>query len=524
MSPEQSPLAIVRGTLIDGTGNPPVKDSVVLVKDGLIIAVGERGEVEIQEGAEIIEASGMTVLPGLIDAHTHFLWMGLRMMRTIDLSDTRSIEETVEKVRRKLEETKKGEWMLGRGWDDSKWEERRFVNKWDLDPFSPDNPVVLTRICGHMVTLNSRALEIAGITRETPNPIGGQIDKGDDGEPTGVLRDARQLINPFIPLATEGQVIEGIRRACDHALSLGCTGIHDAGLRGSEIKAYQDALEQGVLKIRVTIMWRVELSDSMEALGFQTGFGNEMIRLGPAKLFIDGSLGARTAALFDPYEDDPSTKGLLMMPAEKLNEKVKRIHRLGSQVAVHAIGDYGIELAINAVEEALRDSPRKDHRHRIEHCEILSSSQIERIKQLSIVASVQPNFVCEWSGPDGLYEARLGKRRLRQNNPYRALLDEGVRIPFGSDCIPLHPLYGIHSAVNHPIRNSRISLEEAVKGYTLDAAYASFEEDLKGSVESGKLADIVILERDLTEVQAQEIKDIPVYMTIIGGKILYSRS
>ncbi|HUS77474.1 MAG TPA: amidohydrolase family protein, partial [Patescibacteria group bacterium] len=174
-----------------------------------------------------------------------------------------------------------------------------------------------------------------------------------------------------------------------------------------------------------------------------------------------------------------------------------------------------------AIEEAIRESPRKDHRHRIEHCELLSSQQIERMRQLGIIASMQPNFVGEWSGPDGLYEARIGKRRLKQNNPYRALLDEGVRVPFGSDGMPFHPLYGIWSAVNHPVRESRITLEEAVKGFTLDAAYSSFEEDLKGSVEVGKIADLAILEQDLTEIPSTEIKDVEVKMTIVGGKILY---
>jgi predicted amidohydrolase YtcJ len=193
-------------------------------------------------------------------------------------------------------------------------------------------------------------------------------------------------------------------------------------------------------------------------------------------------------------------------------------------VAVHAIGDYGIDLVINAIEGALKRSPRKDHRHRIEHCEILSSSQIERIKQLGIVASMQPNFAGEWSGPDGLYEARLGKRRLRQNNPYRFLLDEGIPLAFGSDGMPFHPLYGIWSAVNHPVKNSRITLEEAMRAYTLDSAYASFEEDIKGSIEPGKLADIAILEKDLTEIPADEIKDVRVHMTLVGGEVLYTLS
>jgi predicted amidohydrolase YtcJ len=213
-----------------------------------------------------------------------------------------------------------------------------------------------------------------------------------------------------------------------------------------------------------------------------------------------------------------------LIPEEELREEIKQIHMQGSQLAVHAIGDYAIEVAINAIDEALRSSPKKDHRHRIEHCEILSSNQIERIKTLNIIPSMQPNFVGEWSGPNGLYETRLGPKRLRQNNPYRLLLDEGIRVAFGSDGMPFNPVYGIWSAVNHHIKPSRITLEEAVKGFTLDAAFSSFEEDLKGSIEPGKLADITILNKDLSKIQPEEFNDATVFMTIVGGKILFFRS
>ncbi|MDH5201323.1 MAG: amidohydrolase, partial [Candidatus Bathyarchaeota archaeon] len=349
------------GTLIDGTGRPPVKDSTVVIKDDWILAVGRRDEVPIPEGSELIDASGKTVLPGLIDAHHHFLWMGIRMIQTISLRDTKSLAEAVGKVKQKVSEAEEVEWVLGGGWDDSKWVERRYVTKFDLDAFSKDNPIMLTRVCGHLITLNSKALEIAGITKDTPDPPGGKVDRSEEGEPTGILRDARQLVMPFIPAPTEEVALEGLKRACDLALSLGCTGVHEAGLDAFGVRAYQEAAEKGVLKVRAYVMWRSEQAEAMGALGLRTGFGNEMLRLGSAKMLIDGSLGARTAALFEPYEDDPSTKGLLMMPEEELKEKVKTVHRQGSQVAIHAIGDYGIELAINAIEEAIKGSPRKDH-------------------------------------------------------------------------------------------------------------------------------------------------------------------
>ena len=521
MSLEPCPRVIVGGTLIDGTGSPPIENSVIVVKDEWITAVGERSQVEIPQGAEIIDASGKTVLPGLIDSHVHFVGLGVRMMRNINLRDTKTISEALEKVKSRISEVEKGVWILGRGWDDSKWEDKRYVTKYDLDPISPDNPVILTRVCGHLVSTNSQALEIAGITKDTPDPDGGKIDRTAEGEPTGILKDASSLVRRHVPGVDIEEYVEGLKRASDHALSLGCTGIHEAGIGAPQMKAYQTALERGYLRVRAYLMWTERNIEAVESLGIRTGLGNSMLKLGSAKMLVDGSIGARTAAFFEPYEDEPATKGIVMIPEDELVQRVKAVHRTGSQVAIHAIGDYAIETTINAIEEAIKDSPRKDHRHRIEHCEILTSNQIERIKQLGIVPSVQPNFAGEWSDPGGLYETRIGKRRLRQNNPYRYLLDEGIRLSFGSDGMPFNPIYGIWSAVNHWVRESRITLEEAVRGFTLDAAYASFEEDLKGSIEAGKLADIAILEKDLTEIPSEEIRDVKVHMTLVGGKIMY---
>ena len=521
MSLEPCPRAIIGGTLIDGTGKLPLKDSVVVIDGEWVSAVGKKGEVNVPADSEVIDASGRTVLPGFIDAHTHFLNMGIRMIQYVDLSTSHSLAEAIKMVRERLDETPKGNWVLGRGWDESKWPERHYIIKEDLDPFSPDHPIMLSRIDGHLITLNSRALKLAGITRATPNPPGGQVDKGVDGEPVGTLRDARHLVDKVLPRVTESLAVEGLKVACERALSLGCTSIHDAGIDAFEISAYQSAAKKEVLKTRAYMMFDDELLRSILDVGLKTGFGNELVKLGPLKIVFDGSLGARTAALFEPYDDDPSTKGLLLLEVDVLKKLVREAHLAGLQVAIHAIGDRGIEYAIDAFEEALKTSPRKGHRHRIEHCEIMSATQIERVKQLGIIPSMQPNFVGEWSDPGGMYENRIGKRRLRQNNPYRALLDEGIHVAFGSDGMPFNPIYGIWSAVNHYIRGSRITLEEAIKCYTLDAAYAAFEEDLKGSLEPGKLADITIMSEDLTSIPAEKIRDVPVHMTIVNGKILY---
>ncbi|MCX6649603.1 MAG: amidohydrolase [Candidatus Bathyarchaeota archaeon] len=523
MSLEPCPRVLTGGTLIDGTGRPAITDSIVVMQGDYIVAAGKKGKIEIPKGAEVYDVSGMTVVPGFIDSHCHFYHMGISMIRDVQLRDTPTLEAAVVRLKERAKATKKGDWILGKGWDESKWPENRYPTKADLDAISKTNPIMIVRICGHLLTLNTPALKIAGITGKTPQPEGGQIDVGTDGEPTGILRDCRHLVESFIPKITEETAVDGLKIASEYALSLGCTSIGDAGLGADALKAYQTALAKGYLKVRAYLFIDETVQKQSYEMGIRTGFGNDMIKIGPSKHLMDGSLGARTAALFEPYSDEPSTKGLLIMPPEVLDEKAKAAHRHGNQLAIHAIGDYAIECVINSIQAALKEKPRKDHRHRIEHCEILTAGQIERIKELGIIPAVQPNFVGEWAGPGSMYEQRLGDERNRLNNPYRILLDEGITIAFGSDGMPFHPIYGVWSAVNHGIKDARITLVEAIKCYTLNGAYASFDEDVKGSIEVGKLADVAVIDRDLTKSKPEDIRDAKVYMTIVNGKILYHK-
>lgn len=523
MSLDPCPRVLVGGTLIDGSGHQPIKDSIVLMQGDYILAAGKKGKIEIPKGAEVYDVTGMTIVPGFIDSHCHFYDMGISMIRDIKLRDTPSLEAAMIRLKEKAKTTKKGEWIIGTGWDESKWPENRYPTKEDIDAVSKTHPIIIVRICGHLLTLNTSALTIAGITEKTPQPAGGHVDLGDDGEPTGILRDCRHLVEAYIPSVTEETAVEGLKIASEYALSLGCTSIGDAGIGSDAFKAYQTALAKGYLKIRANLFINETIQQQSYETGIRTGFGNDMIKVGPTKLLMDGSLGARTAALFEPYTDEPTTKGILNMPPEVLDEKAKTAHKHGNQLAIHAIGDYAIECVINSIQIAIKEKPRKDHRHRIEHCEILSAGQIERIKELGIIPAMQPNFVGEWAGTSSMYEQRLGEERNRLNNPYRILLDEGITIAFGSDGMPFHPIYGIWSAVNHGIKNARITLVEAIKCYTLNGAFASFDEDIKGSVEPGKLADLAVIDRDLTEIKPNDIRDAKVYMTIVNGKILYHK-
>lgn len=516
--------------MIDGTGKPPNIDSVIIISDSRITEVGSVGEVDIPRHAEIFDVTGKTVIPSFIDSHTHFLLMGIRTQTTLDLSKAKSIPEVTELVKTRLIELPKSTWLTGHGWDESNWEEKRFPTKVDLDRVSPENPVVLTPYYGHLMVVNSQALSLARITKKTIAPSGGVIDRDPiTKEATGILREeAMNLIDTVKPPTTQKEKLSGINKACQIALSWGCASIHDLGSDSVDIRAYQTAFENGSLKVRAYVMPDAQFSDVMldgiEALGVTTHFGNDFLRMGSIKFYVDGSMGSRTAIFFDSYADEPSTKGIFAVPPKILKQRVMRAHNLRMQVAIHAIGDRGIEEALNAIEKALEHNPREDHRHRIEHSEVLTKNQIQRVKRLGIILSMQPNFVGEWGKPGGMYEQRLGLKRLKLCNPYRKLLDEGIPVAFGSDCgycppWPFNPLYGLWAAINHPIEESRISLEEAIRCYTLNGAYASFDETIKGSIEPGKVADITVLSEDLAQFPSEKIKDVKVKMTIVNGRI-----
>jgi predicted amidohydrolase YtcJ len=519
------------GNLIDGTGRSPIKDTVIVVNGSIITAVGKQPDIKTPKEAYIIDASGKTVIPGFIDSHLHFLSTGYRLNH-LQLSQADSIVNIQERLKAYIEANKipREKWIQGRGWDDQYLREKRYPNKYDLDKEAPDNPTALTRVCGHMIVLNSKALEACNISKDTPNPKGGVIDKDDQKEPTGILRDARGLVRPFIPPPTYEELRKGLRKAVQLAHSLGVTSIHDAS-RPDESKIhlstspYIDAHVENDLLIRAHVMTGYPRRKS----------GDEWLSFGTLKIGIDGSMGAQTALLYEPYYNDPTTYGVYVGDTEKNLEYADNANQQDAQIAVHAIGDKAITEAINTISQTLEYKSTNDHRHRIEHFEYPNDTDIERAREYNIIASMQPNFVGEWAWPNGMYETRLGEARNRRSNPYRILIDKGYHIAFGSDGMPFHPLYGIWSAVNHPITESRISVEEAVKSYTLEGAYATFEEDIKGSIEVGKLADITILHTDITSpdfkienrdpIEIEEIKSAikktHVHMTILNGEIVY---
>lgn len=452
-------------------------------------------------------------MPGFIDSHAHLATDAWR--RTwVDLNECRSLEEALDRLRARVAAGRGAEWIVGRGWDESTWPVKRYLTRHDLDRVSVSHPILVNRIDGHMCSVNSAALR-----RFDPTETDEGIERGPDGSPTGVLREqAAERARKAIPPPTDPEWAGLLEKAIAHAHSLGITGVHDI-VDDRHLRAYQSLRRQNRLAIRAYLAPYDDLLDMLTAAGMQTGFGDEWLRLGPIKVFADGSLGARTAALFDPYDDDPRATGRLTRSPKELTALLAKAHLAGFQLAVHAIGDRAIDVVVEAFARILDRDPREDHRHRIEHLEMPTSEALDRMRELRLVASMQPNFVARWSRPGGMYERRLGRERIRENNPYRQIMKKGIRLAFGSDGMPYGPLYGMSGTVEAPFASQRLTPAKAFGCYTANAAFASFAEDRVGTLAAGKAADFVILSSD----PRRGLRGVTVDATFVGGTLVYRR-
>jgi hypothetical protein len=503
MTTRSADLILLNGRIYTLEG--PGRVEALAISDGRIAALGSAEEAKslASEGTEIIDLEGKVVLPGFIDAHTHLVSTGLAETLYLDLAEAGSLEELLELVRAALGERAEGEWLIGRGWDESHWVEQRYVTRGDLDRVAPENPVALFRVDGHLLSVNSKALERAQLPAELR-------DRADLER--GLLREEaawwfHDQIEPGLD-----ELKRAIEVAVKKAHSLGITSVHEI-VKPSYIRTYQELRP----KLRIYLNPKEEYSEELFKVGLRSGFGDEWLRLGAIKIFADGSIGAGNAALDEPYRDRPG-RGRLNYKPEELFQIVKRAREHGWQVMAHAIGDRAIGMVLDAYERA---GVGPDDRYRIEHFELATDEHLERAAELGIVASMQPNFV-KWAGPGGLYETRLGAERAGRIDPHRLVLDNRIRLACGSDCMPLGPLFGIHQAVNAPHPDQRLTVEEALRCYTLGGAYASFEEGLKGSLAPGKLADLVVLSADPRE-HPEEIEKMQVEMTFVGGELVFSR-
>ena len=484
-----------------------------------IIAVGSNSEIAQIRGpdTETINLNGATVLPGFIDCHIHLIEYGLSL-RNLDLRNISSIADLKKRVAEGAKNA--SSWVLGRGWDQEKFVDKRYPTRHDLDEASPTKPVLIRRICGHVAVVNSVALRIAGIDNHTAGPEGGTIDRDSSGEPLGVLREtAIQLVESKVPSPTLKDYEEATLAACDRALAAGLTSVHCITDSPAELKALLELRRQGKLPLRFYVFIPVEELQHAKQLGFSTGFGDEWVRLGGVKIFTDGSLGGHTAALEAPYDDAPTNRGVTIYKQEQLDEIAAQAHQADLQVAAHAIGDRAIGMVLNAIEKAKNSMPNKELRHRIEHASVLNDELIQRMKHAELIASVQPHFIVS----DFWVENRLGVKRARMTYPFASLLRSGVKVVGGSDSPvePLDPLRGVAAASNRQGSAEVVGVEEALACYTRDAAFASFEEGQKGTISPAKFADFVVLQKDPRKVAAPLIPEIPILMTIVGGKVRY---
>jgi predicted amidohydrolase YtcJ len=493
----------------------------IAVHDGKIIAVGDSSEISKQypKAKKIVDAKGKFLCPGFIDAHTHLLYAAARS-KDVVLAKVKSPKEALEKIEAKVKATPKGKWIFGNQWDESNWDDKRYLTLSELDEIAPDNPLCITRICGHMFVTNTQGLKELGVSWEEPDL---EIDQ-ETKKPTGVIQSPlshRVWENPKLH-KTQKDLYKAIPTANEMANSQGITSVAD-NLPIISVKSYVMAHKKHELTVRVRMNIPRDSFDHYLETGLKSGFGDGILKLGGVKIFTDGSLGARTAKLTEAYFDDSSIKGDFYIGKEVLQETVQKAIENDWQTVIHAIGDEAIELVLETFEKIGKPEVISKGRHRIEHAEYLLDRHLARANKLGIVLSMQPNFPGRWGRPGQLYEIRLGSERYKLLNNFRKIIDSKAKLSFGSDGMPLGPLYGIWSVVTHPIDDIKITVEEAIYHYTLEAAFSSFEETIKGSLEVGKLADFVILDMNLYQIDSEAIKDVQVLMTFLGGKIVYER-
>ncbi len=520
------------------------------VSRGRIVGIGTKDEIERKFRAPTtIDLQGKTVVPGLIDAHAHLLSLGITKL-TVDLVGTISSDEIVNRVGERVSHLEEGQWVRGRGWDQNDWPVKEFPTHRILDRISQSNPVYLTRIDGHAAWVNKRALEIAGVTRETPDPPGGRIVRDSRGNPTGVLIDAAmRLVSSKMPSISHAEIQEALQLAVAECLKLGITSVHDMGVDLEDILLYQDAIDRELPMIRIyaAIGGTGSTWDHFVQQGPMIGYGDGFLTVRALKLYIDGALGSRGAALIEPYSDDPGNRGLTIVGEEEFRSNVEQALKYGFQVCTHAIGDRGNNIVLNSYQKALSSVPRSDHRLRVEHAQVVSPTDIPRFSQLGILPSMQPTHCTSdmyWA------EARLGPERVKGAYAWRSFRNAGSIILGGSD-FPVerpNPIHGIYAAVtrrdlegkptdaedvrrhfqlsssgivdasefeNGWYAKEKLTREEALRMFTTWAAWGEFGEKEKGSLEEGKYADFVVLSDDIMTVAEEQIPLIQAMMTVV---------
>jgi len=531
-APDHADLVIRNARIWTGIPQSPWA-SALAIRDDRVVAVGEPAAIDrlIGDRTEIIDAPAGLVLPGFIDSHVHLLSSGFELS-SVQLRDAQTPEEFARRIGEFAANLGPDEWVEGGSWDHQNWGGELPRRDW-IDPLTDGRPVFVSRLDGHMALANSKALQLAGIDRNTPDVEGGEIVRDADGEPTGILKDnAMAQVQRMLPEPSAAQQDQAFEKAMDYLLAQGVTTVHTMGYDWSEREVFRRAHDQGRQRIRIYSVVPIADWPRLAAEVDASGRGDDWLRIGGLKGFMDGSLGSHTAAFFEPFSDAPDDRGLFVTPPERMREWAIAADAAGLQLLIHAIGDRANAELLDIFAAAAERNGARDRRFRIEHAQHLRPQEIGRMAGLGVIPSMQPYHAAD----DGRWaDGVIGAERSRYTYAFRSLIDAGAMPAFGSDwsVAPASPVLGIHAAVTrqtldgaHPegwVPEEKIGVEEALAAYTRNGAYASFEETRKGSLAPGLLADLVILDRDITAIPAAEIRDARVVRTIVGGRTLYRR-
>jgi predicted amidohydrolase YtcJ len=512
----------------------PTAQAVAVLGDR-IVAVGSNADIDVWRGhdTKVIDAGGKLLLPGFNDAHVHFVSGGLQL-ESVQLNDATSKQEFVRRIAAQAKKTPKGEWIQGGDWDETKWSPLSLPTKELIDAVTPDNPVFVSRYDGHSALANSTALRLAGITSQTPDPPGGVIIRDAQGNPTGDLKDAAtDIVFKVIPPLSHEQRLRAVRRAMEYAASLGVTSVQNMDPDYADIAAYAELLQNGELTTRIYAAPLIDQVDDQVKIGIRHAFGGPFLRIGAVKAFADGSLGSRTAYFFEPFSDEPGNRGLLgeeMQPLSLMRDRMMKADAAGLQICTHAIGDQAISIILDLYADIVKAHGEMDRRLRIEHAQHMAAKDFDRFAQLNVIASVQPYHAID----DGRWaEGYIGHDRASRTYAFRTFLNHWVHLAFGTDwdVAPLNPIWTVYAAVtrstldgknpNGWFPDQKLTVAEAIEAYTMGSAYAEFQENVKGSITPGKLADMVVLSDDIFSIDPAKIRDVKVLKTIVGGKVVW---
>ena len=523
--PANVDLILTNGKVLTVDSEFSIRNTVV-VDDGIIIETGDAELTRKYKSQKIVDLEGKVIMPGFNDSHTHIRG---RPQRYIELGKVTSIVEIQELISNKIAEIGEGEWITGYGWSEDELDEGRRPLRRDLDAAAPSNPLILTRAGGHSAVSNSMALNLAGVTLATPQPEGGVIERGEDGELNGIIRERQELVGRLVPDSTYEELIASLEINLNDLLRLGITSITDASKPPSQFAMWEELYKTATLPLprsQVQFQWfDVQGINEVKA---RVGEGTDFLKIGPIKVFADGGFTGPAAYTLEPYRNQGEYRGYLNMPPRELAAHLKEIHDAGWQMGIHAIGDAAIVMVVNILADALEDNPRQDHRHYLNHFSMRPPElTMKLMAEHQIHITQQPNFTYTL---EGRYVDNLNGWRLQHNNPLRSPMDYGLKVAISSDILPIGPMVGIYAAVTRKGMtgtiygaDEAITREEAIRAYTETGAYLNFEEDFKGTLEPGKFADMIVLSDDILTIADEEIMNIEILNTYIDGELVYSK-